>query len=67
MDRRLRRFERGRKTEIDFLNGYIVKKGREVGVPTPVNESVVEMVKEVEAGKRKLTIKNLEEIWNRPG
>ena len=63
----LQDLERGRKTEIDFLNGYIVKKGREVGVPTPVNEAVVEMVKEVEAGKRKLTIKNLEEIWNRPG
>jgi 2-dehydropantoate 2-reductase len=63
----LQDLERGRKTEIDFLNGYIVKKGREVGVPTPVNEAVVEMVKEVEAGERKLTIKNLEEIWNRPG
>ncbi len=63
----LQDLERGRKTEIDFLNGYIVKKGREVGVPTPVNEAIVEMVKEVEAGKRKLTIKNLEEIWNRLG
>ena len=63
----LQDLERGRKTEIDFLNGYIVKKGNEVGVPTPVNEAVVEMVKEVEAGKRQLTIKNLEEIWNRTG
>jgi 2-dehydropantoate 2-reductase len=61
----LQDIERGRKTEIDFLNGYVVKKGREVGVPTPVNEAIVEMVKEVEAGKRELSINNLEEIWNR--
>jgi 2-dehydropantoate 2-reductase len=63
----LQDLERGRKTEIDFLNGYIVKKGREVGIPTPVNEAIVEMVKEVEAGKRELTPKNLEEILNRLG
>ena len=63
----LQDLERGRKTEIDFLNGYIVKKGREAGVPTPVNEAIVEMVKEVEAGEREISPKNLEEIWNRLG
>src|SRR2546428_10977497 len=29
----------GRRTEIDFLNGYLVRRGRELGVPTPVNEA----------------------------
>ena len=58
----LQDIERGRKTEIDYLNGYIVKKGALVDVPTPVNEAIVDMVKEVEAGKRELTPANLQEI-----
>lgn len=28
---------RGKPTEIDYLNGYIVRKGREFGIPTPTN------------------------------
>jgi 2-dehydropantoate 2-reductase len=36
-----------RPTEIDFLNGYIVRKGRELGIPTPVNEALTAMVKTV--------------------
>ncbi|MCP9447543.1 MAG: 2-dehydropantoate 2-reductase [Nitrospira sp.] len=35
----------GRRTEIDALNGYIVKKGRELGIPTPVNEALTAMIK----------------------
>jgi 2-dehydropantoate 2-reductase len=37
----------GRPTEIDSLNGYIVQKGRELGIPTPVNEALTAMVKAV--------------------
>lgn len=59
----LQDIERGRKTEIEFLNGYIVKKGLEAGFPTPVNRAIVAMVKEVEAGKRELTPGNPVEIW----
>lgn len=36
---------RGHQTDIDFLNGYFIKRGREVGVKCPVNESIVMMVK----------------------
>jgi 2-dehydropantoate 2-reductase len=36
---------RGRPTEIDSLNGYVVRKGREVGVPAPVNETLHALVK----------------------
>lgn len=31
----------GRRTEIDFINGYIVNQGKEHGVQTPINESIV--------------------------
>jgi 2-dehydropantoate 2-reductase len=37
----------GRRTEIAFLNGYIVEKGRELGIPTPVNEALTAMIKAV--------------------
>jgi 2-dehydropantoate 2-reductase len=35
----------GRRTEIDYLNGFIVRKGRELGIPTPVNEALTAMIK----------------------
>ncbi|MCF8482415.1 MAG: ketopantoate reductase family protein [Rhodospirillum sp.] len=40
---------RGKATEIDHLNGYVVRKGAELGVPTPVNRLLVAMVKLAEA------------------
>jgi 2-dehydropantoate 2-reductase len=37
----------GRPTEIDYLNGHIVRQGRELGVPTPVNEALTAMIKTI--------------------
>lgn len=34
-----------KRTEIDALNGAIVRLGKEVGVPTPVNETITNLVK----------------------
>ncbi|MEM2804786.1 MAG: ketopantoate reductase C-terminal domain-containing protein, partial [Zestosphaera sp.] len=34
-----------KKTEIDYINGEVVVRGREVGVPTPVNEVLWLMIK----------------------
>lgn len=45
--------QKGRKTEIEFMNGLIVRKGREVSVPTPANERLVEAVLSVETGRIK--------------
>jgi 2-dehydropantoate 2-reductase len=36
---------RGKRTEIDSLNGYIARKGAELGVPTPVNHALYSLVK----------------------
>jgi 2-dehydropantoate 2-reductase len=44
----LQSIRRGQATEIDYLNGAVVDAGRELGVPTPVNERLVEMVHAVE-------------------
>lgn len=57
----LQSLERGRPTEIDFLNGYICQKGRDLGVPTPVNLALVVMVKEIEAGQRPIDPANLDD------
>ncbi len=44
---------KGRRTEIDFMNGHIVSMGREVGVATPVSTAVVGVVREIDADRRK--------------
>jgi len=36
---------RGKRTEIDSLNGYISRRGVELGVPTPVNHALFALVK----------------------
>lgn len=43
----LQDFERGRITEIDFINGYVVNLGRQFGVPAPANAAVVETVRTI--------------------
>lgn len=40
--------EARRATEIDFLNGGIARFGRELGVPTPMNDTVTRLVKALE-------------------
>jgi len=41
---------RRKPSEIDHLNGYIARRGRELGVPTPVNRTLQALVKLVESG-----------------
>jgi 2-dehydropantoate 2-reductase len=45
--------EKGRPTEIDYMNGHVVKKGGELGIPTPLSAEMVRLVKDVEHGKRR--------------
>ncbi|MBB5690959.1 2-dehydropantoate 2-reductase [Roseomonas alkaliterrae] len=42
---------KGRRTEIEFLNGFVVAKGREVGIAAPANAALTEIVKRVERGE----------------
>ena len=42
---------RGKPSEIDFLNGYVVRKGAELGIATPTNQALQVMVKLAERGK----------------
>ena len=46
--------KRGKKTEIDFLNGVFVTLGKRHNIPTPVNETVVREIKFLESKTTKL-------------
>jgi 2-dehydropantoate 2-reductase len=41
--------EKGRRTEIDVINGAIVEAGARLGIPTPFNEAMVALIKAKEA------------------
>ncbi|TSE01648.1 2-dehydropantoate 2-reductase [Skermania sp. ID1734] len=43
----------GRRTEIDWLSGEIVRLGERVGVPTPVNARLIELIRQAESGERR--------------
>jgi 2-dehydropantoate 2-reductase len=44
---------KGRRSEIDQMNGHVVARGRELGVATPLSAVVVGLVREIDAGTRK--------------
>ena len=46
---------RGKPTEIDFLNGYIVRRGRELGVRTPTNRALQVATHLAEESRKALT------------
>jgi 2-dehydropantoate 2-reductase len=48
----LQDLEAGRATEVDVVNGGVALRGRELGVPTPCNDRVVELVHSMERGER---------------
>ncbi len=41
---------KGRRTEIDHINGLVVAKGAEIGIPAPANAAITEIVKRIERG-----------------
>jgi 2-dehydropantoate 2-reductase len=44
---------KGRRTEIDSMNGYVARKGAEIGVAAPANAKLAEIVTRVERGELK--------------
>jgi 2-dehydropantoate 2-reductase len=58
----LQDLEKGQRTEIDAINGMVVAMGKKIGIATPVNETVVRLVKEIENGSRPYRFENLAEF-----
>ena len=55
----LQDIEKGKKTEVDAINGVVCACGRKVGFPTPVNDKVVEIIHRIENGELTASFDNL--------
>ena len=55
----LQDIEKGKKTEVDAINGVVSKYGRKVGVPTPMNDMVVDIIHRIEKGELSASFDNL--------
>jgi 2-dehydropantoate 2-reductase len=53
---------KGRRTEIEFMNGFIAEKGAEAGIPAPTHARLTEIVKQVERGALQARPENV--LWN---
>jgi 2-dehydropantoate 2-reductase len=58
---------KGRRTEIDFLNGLVAQKGDEAGIPTPTHEALVQVVKEVERREIEPSPGLVDRVWELAG
>jgi len=56
--------DKGRRSETDFINGLVVQKGKEVGVPTPLNEKITGFVRRLESGELKQDPEHAHDILN---
>jgi 2-dehydropantoate 2-reductase len=57
--------ERGRTPAIEFLNGEVITRGAELGVPTPINAAVREEVLAIAARRRKPAMDLLRRLYDR--
>ncbi len=53
---------KGRKTEIDYLNGLVSDKGKEIGVETPYSDAVTHVLKGVESGEFGVGMDNIRRV-----
>ena len=56
----LQDLEKGRKSEVGMINGYVCEVGRAHGIETSFNDTVVEIIQKIENNRLELSMKNLE-------
>ena len=61
----LQDLEAGRATEVDVVNGGVASKGDELGIDTPANDKVVELVHAIERGELAPDPENLRSVTRR--
>jgi 2-dehydropantoate 2-reductase len=54
--------QKGRRTEIEFLNGLVAREGERLGVPCRANAVLTDIVKRVERGELKPDPKHITEL-----
>ncbi len=58
---------KGRRSEVDYMNGHVVAMGREAGVPTPVSAAVVDVMHEIDDGVREPSPANIDRALSMAG
>jgi len=57
----LQSLERGKQTEISYLNGFIADTAEKFNIPVPVNRKITEIVKMIEQGHLSIGIDNFDD------
>ena len=55
----LQDLKKGKPCEVDAINGVVCRWGKKNGVPTPVNDRIVRIIREIQDGKRETGTDNL--------
>ena len=55
----LQDLKKGKPCEVDAINGVVCEWGRKCGVPTPINDRIVEVIKKEQAGEAPLSRENI--------
>jgi Ketopantoate reductase len=58
----LRQLQKGIKTEVDYTLAHVVREGEKLKIPTPLCRKLLDMIHELESGKRKLSQQNYAEL-----
>jgi 2-dehydropantoate 2-reductase len=56
---------KGRKSEMEFITGIVSRKGRELGIPTPYNDAVLEIDRMINKGEIRMDRSNFELLKER--
>jgi 2-dehydropantoate 2-reductase len=54
--------QKGRRTEIDFMNGLVVREGEKVGITCRANAVLTDLVTKVERGELKADPRHITEL-----
>ncbi len=56
--------EKGKKCEVDFINGVVISYGQNAGFLTPFNTLAVQIIRDIEGGKQQISAENLKLFKN---
>lgn len=56
---------KGRRSEMEFIPGVVARKGRELGIPTPFNDAVVEIDRQINSGALAMDRSNFARLRNK--
>jgi 2-dehydropantoate 2-reductase len=56
---------KGRRSEMDYITGLVSRKGRELGIPTPANDAVLEIDRAINEGRVPMRPENFDLLKDR--